>query len=36
MAEMKCKGCGFRYAFKGEQIPTAVKCICESKEFEKL
>ena len=36
MTEINCKQCGFRYSFKGQNIPTGVKCICESKEFEKI
>ena len=33
--EAKCKGCGSRYSFKGEIMPSGVKCICESTEFQK-
>lgn len=34
MREARCKCCGARYQMNSEKMPKAVKCFCESREFQ--
>ncbi len=34
MKEGRCRQCGARYQMNSEKMPKAVKCFCESRDFQ--
>ncbi len=34
MGKVTCKKCGIAYEFKGQIVPTSMKCFCESDDFQ--